>query len=545
MIRQMSNAIRWHAAMALTLALFGLGVPLPVAAQLKIVVRADHPMGPVNPNIFGNNISWVQNADNMWDAKQHAFYPEDAKALRDLHAPLIRYPGGLYGNQFHWATSLPHNRRAQGRADSDTWEMPDFGTMEFYQASEQFGFVPMFIFNLSNGTPEEAAALVAYLNGQLEDDRPIGKDAHGEDWRTVGEWARQRAADGHPASFHARYFELGNENWNTAREGGQTVATYIKAAVATDIAVKRIDPTVRTAAVAYHQNKPGTLDGAAGATQPWNESLLDGLQNSPGHTINAIVNHYYTSTQGMTPPDRYAAEVLTEYVLIEAGLDAFIHQVHERYTRQPTEIWWTEWARSAIHINDHNLQDALYTADIGLNTYGTRPEITIGNYFDIGDGGRGMFFAGNGIHRPYGTVVRFPEFEAASLILKTLKGVRVATETQAPTFARPDRGNPPQVRVLAALDGGERMLRLFIVNKANYALAGLITLEGCTVGGPIRMHQVGGSGLDYGANNFDPQAPRRVAEVEHTLPQMSSPLRLEIPGPAFVVLEIPIGTKGN
>ncbi|HEY3768298.1 MAG TPA: hypothetical protein VGN44_06465 [Candidatus Angelobacter sp.] len=44
------------------------------------------------------------------------------------------------------------------------------------------------------GEPAEAAAWVAYANGSPADQKVIGKDSTGYDWKTVGYWASLRAS---------------------------------------------------------------------------------------------------------------------------------------------------------------------------------------------------------------------------------------------------------------------------------------------------------------------------------------------------------------
>ncbi len=63
---------------------------------------------------------------------------------------------------------------------------------------------------------ETAAALVAFCNGSPTDARPIGIDASGRDWLTIGHWAGMRARGderhaAHPESYRVRYWEVGNE----------------------------------------------------------------------------------------------------------------------------------------------------------------------------------------------------------------------------------------------------------------------------------------------------------------------------------------------
>jgi hypothetical protein len=71
-----------------------------------------------------------------------------------------------------------------------------------------------------NGSPEEAAALVAFFNGSIDDERIIGVDTGGRDWQTVGHWARLRRENGSPEPLPIRLWEVGNEVYGGKPETG-------------------------------------------------------------------------------------------------------------------------------------------------------------------------------------------------------------------------------------------------------------------------------------------------------------------------------------
>ena len=76
-----------------------------------------------------------------------------------------------------------------------------------------------------SGTAEEAAAAVAFFNGDVDDDRVIGVDEEGRDWQTVGEWARLRAAGGHPDPARIELWEVGNEVYGAKPAAGPDCAS--------------------------------------------------------------------------------------------------------------------------------------------------------------------------------------------------------------------------------------------------------------------------------------------------------------------------------
>jgi len=81
---------------------------------------------------------------------------------------------------------------------------------------------------LGGGEPAEAAAWVAYVNGNPTSSQPLGVDSKGTDWKTVGYWASLRAAKplpaddgynalrlGQPSPVGIQLWTVGIENWNS------------------------------------------------------------------------------------------------------------------------------------------------------------------------------------------------------------------------------------------------------------------------------------------------------------------------------------------
>lgn len=93
--------------------------------------------------------------------------------------------------------------------------------------------------NYGTGTPQEAAAYVAYLDGATTDTTPLGTDLNNVNWKTVGYWAALRSEaplatdDGlnflranHPASYGITQIELGNEIYFFGWDSTPTIPTY-------------------------------------------------------------------------------------------------------------------------------------------------------------------------------------------------------------------------------------------------------------------------------------------------------------------------------
>jgi hypothetical protein len=107
---------------------------------------------------------------------------------------------------------------------------------------------------------ETAAALVAFCNGSPDDQRVIGVDRLGTDWKTVGHWASIRAHGdarhpAHPAPYGVRWWEIGNELYDP--RGGQP-DSWLRIADFSDR-----DPTRNNAARAGYFLDGRTVGGVA------------------------------------------------------------------------------------------------------------------------------------------------------------------------------------------------------------------------------------------------------------------------------------------
>lgn len=156
---------------------------------------------PVNPLLLGTNIP-------AWLGKDRL--DNDLFQSRTLGAgvSLIRIPGGSWSNYYDW---LACERGGAGIDETAECYWPWAARpTDFLNFLRDTGLEGMYTINM-NGTAKEAAALVAFFNGAVDDDTVIGVDVRGRDWGTVGDWATLRSQNGNPEPLGIRYFEIGNE----------------------------------------------------------------------------------------------------------------------------------------------------------------------------------------------------------------------------------------------------------------------------------------------------------------------------------------------
>jgi hypothetical protein len=171
----------------------------------------------------------------------NSFNPASLPYLRAAGITAVRYPGNHgVADLYHWSTKT--TSRYKGVEGGYFAPESNFGS--FAQFVDKLGQAVIIVNYGTNfdgtggGEPAEAAAWVAYVNGDPASNQAIGKDSTGEDWHTVGFWATVRSQaplssdDGlnflriqHPKPFGFKLWQVGDEVYNNGFYGGDHTGT--------------------------------------------------------------------------------------------------------------------------------------------------------------------------------------------------------------------------------------------------------------------------------------------------------------------------------
>src|SRR5207247_4937931 len=177
--------------------------------RATIIVHLDQPPGPViRPELYGQFVEHLGGCvyGGLWVGEDSpipnfAGLRSDAiEALRRIKQPVLRWPGGCFADDYHWADGVGP-RRERPRTVNLWWgqtvETNQFGTHEFLSLCRFLGAEPYIAGNVGSGSPAEMRNWLEYCN--YPGDSTL---------------ARRRAANGSPQPFGVRYWGVGNENWN-------------------------------------------------------------------------------------------------------------------------------------------------------------------------------------------------------------------------------------------------------------------------------------------------------------------------------------------
>jgi alpha-L-arabinofuranosidase len=244
---------------------------------------------PLDERLLGTNLpAWI-GPNNL--------SRDDVRARTSaLGSPVLRIPGGSWSNSYNWMAC----ETADSKGCYWTWAARPTDFLNFVRATGQQAMWTVSI----NGTSKEAAALVAFFNGSVDDTTLIGVDVLGHDWKTVGDWAKLRAKNGNPNPLPIKLWEVGNEVYGgKADSGGDQCAPWgwedvwtcdgteymLGKGTGTDrhegylefrAAMRAVDPTI--------------MVGAVGVSHPsdwsnWGNEVIE----KGGENLDFYVIHYY------------------------------------------------------------------------------------------------------------------------------------------------------------------------------------------------------------------------------------------------------------
>jgi len=180
--------------------------------------------------------------------------------LRELNAPMYRWPGGNFVSGYDWRDGIGDRDRRPPRKNP-AWtgvEHNDFGFHEFIRFCWLLEAEPLVTVNTGFGDAYSAAAQVEYANGST--DTLMGA---------------LRAKNGDAEPFKVRYWAIGNEMWGRWQLGYMSLEHYVLKHNWVVDKMRQVDPAI--------------VPIASGNAGSWSEGLL---KNCSDH-IDQIAEHFY------------------------------------------------------------------------------------------------------------------------------------------------------------------------------------------------------------------------------------------------------------
>ena len=264
------------AAALLTIAQIGLA-----AEPVHIAIDAGKPGAVINKDVYGQFAEHLGSGiyGGLWVGADspipntRGWRNDVIGALKNLHVPLVRWPGGCFADEYHWREGIgePATRPVKVNTNwGGVTENNAVGTHEFFDLVDQLGAEAYVNGNLGSGTAQEMAEWLEYLTAD-----------------STSSLAQLRRKNGHAAPFKVKYFAIGNEAWGCG--GNMTVQHYtdLYNQYASFLKTPKEDTPQFIAAGGHDEDTSWTNYLSAHIHEQWNMHF------------DAISFHYYTLPTGV------------------------------------------------------------------------------------------------------------------------------------------------------------------------------------------------------------------------------------------------------
>ena len=279
----------------------------------------------------GRGTVWIDQVSLMpGDAAPGGVRRDVFEKIKLLKPAFIRWPGGNVAQDYHWAWGVgPRDERV-------TWtnlswknepEPSDFGTDEFVAFARAAGAEPSITVNVEGrgATVEEAAAWVEYCNSPA-----------------TTKYGAMRAANGHPAPFRVKFWEVGNEIWGDWVRGHSVAETYARNYNRYAKAMLAVDPSIKLIAVGDNDMK-------------WNRTVL----SAAGENIDYLaIHHYY----GRHEAGNDTSKLLARPLFFERFYQDVAKLLRELGLAGRVKLAINEWGLDLPLERQYSIEAALYGA---------------------------------------------------------------------------------------------------------------------------------------------------------------------------------------
>jgi alpha-L-arabinofuranosidase len=237
-----------------------------------LVIQADQGKERINKNVYGHFAEHLGRCiyEGIWVGEDstipntRGFRNDVIEALRKIHVPVLRWPGGCFADEYHWKDGIGP-REERPCSVNTHWggviESNQVGTHEFLDFCSMIGADPYVCGNVGSGTVYEMQQWVEYIT-----------------FDGSSQMAKLRRENGRDKPWRLPYFGVGNENWGC---GGHMRPEYYA-----DL-YRRYQTYVRN----YSGNTVSKIAcGANAADYSWTEVLM----REAARYMYGLSLHYYT-----------------------------------------------------------------------------------------------------------------------------------------------------------------------------------------------------------------------------------------------------------
>lgn len=206
----------------------------------RMIIDKDFKISRIDERIYGSFIEHLGRAvyggiyePGHFSANENGFRGDVMELVRELHVPVVRYPGGNFVSSFFWEDSVGPVEERPGRLELAwrSYEPNEVGLNEFAKWAKAVDTDVMMAVNLGTRGTADACNLLEYCN------HPGGT-----------KYSDMRIRHGVKEPYGFKVWCLGNEMDGSWQVGAKTPEEYGRLACETAKAMKLIDPSVQLVA---------------------------------------------------------------------------------------------------------------------------------------------------------------------------------------------------------------------------------------------------------------------------------------------------------
>ncbi|MYN17823.1 alpha-N-arabinofuranosidase [Rugamonas sp. FT107W] len=246
------------------------------ADAVGLTIDAAKPGAVINKDIYGQFAEHLGTGiyEGMWVGPKSkipntkGWRNDVVGALKAMHVPLVRWPGGCFADEYHWKDGIGPREKRPVKVNTN-WggvaESNAVGTHEFFDLVDLLGADAYVNGNLGTGSAQEMSEWIEYMTSDSQ-----------------STLANLRRKNGHEKPFKVAYFAIGNEAWGC---GGNMSPDHYS----------DLYRNVETFLRAPQQYRPKMIaSGGNDNDLTWSEVLSKRLKSQ----TDGISFHYYTIPTG-------------------------------------------------------------------------------------------------------------------------------------------------------------------------------------------------------------------------------------------------------
>ena len=293
-----------------------LMIALPAVAQpaeVKVTVDTTRAGAEIDRHIYGQFAEHLGTGiyGGIWVGEKspipniHGYRKDVVEALKAIHVPVVRWPGGCFADLYNWRDGIGPRARRPTRINVHWGGVTDdnsFGTHEFMNFAELIGADPYVSINVGSLTPYDSAQWVEYMTSSEK-----------------ASLANERRKNGRSQPWNLKYLGIGNETWGCGGNLNGEQAAAVNARYSTFVNAPATMDMVKVASGAT-----GNVSGR-GDPKGFTEAMM-----KDGGRLQALSFHYYAMPDGRDakgPATGFGEDRWQEELALALKMEGFVTDV--------------------------------------------------------------------------------------------------------------------------------------------------------------------------------------------------------------------------